>query len=319
MEQVGQIAGLGVGLAMVSALIAARLPRRRVVPVALLWLFGPALLMALALGLGGLMAPPQGSVASNGIFAIMLIGTIVALPWMAVTGIGLLIGAALRRRWPPRDPPPPAKAPVPAASAPAPLSPPAAAASLRQRHLPADCRASETHQMSPDGSIRVDIDPNEWGHGQWVYSPRVVETATRRILCDLHGTDWQADIAFPHERHVWLGLRRYRSPGHLFADFDLATNRYRIALRSLDTPDEEGPLGDISDRLEQWWAMATRNAALTMPQPLYPGVMPHRFAAWRQALVILIGTLAAIAAISWYAVRNDIDPPHVPTFVRVPR
>ncbi len=318
MDQVVQLIGLGAGLLAVSALIAARTSRRKVVLVSLLWLFGPALLMALAMGLGGLIAPQQGSGAWNGIFAIMLIGTIVVLPWMAVAGAGLLIGAALRRKWPPREPPapPPTDAPQPATAAP--LRPPAPLGAPPQHYLPAGTGPREVNQTSPDGSIRVDIDPNEWGHGQWVYSPRVVETATGRILCDLHGSDWQADLAFPRDRYVWLGLRRYRTPGFLFAGFDLAEDRYRIALGSLDTPDEEGPIGDISDRLEQWWRLATRNAALTMPQPLHPGARPHPFPAWRQALLILIGAIVAIAGISWYAVRNDIDAPRVPTVIRVP-
>lgn len=320
MEQTGQLIGLGLGLLAVSALIAARTSRRRVLLVSLLWMFAPALLMALTLGLGGLIAPPQGSDASNGIFAIMLIGTIIALPWMGVTGLGLLIGAALRRTWPPREPPSTPSAPPPTREpvASAPLPPTAPAGPPPQVFLPADARPREINQTSPDGSIRVDIDPNEWGHGQWVYSPRVVETATGRILCDLHGTDWQADLAFPRDRHVWLGLRRYRTPGFLFAEFDLAADRYRIALRSVDSPDEEGPIGDISDRLDQWWRLATRNAALTMPQPLHPGARPHRFPAWRQALLILIGAIVAIAGLSWYAVSNDIDAPHVPTVIRVP-
>jgi hypothetical protein len=190
--------------------------------------------------------------------------------------------------------------------------------SLPQHHLAANAAKPHVSQESPDGSVRVDIEPVEWGNSQWVHTPRVVETANGRILCDLFGTDWQADTAFPRERYVWLGLRRYRSPGHLFAEFDLDADRYRIALRSLDLPDEEGPLGDISARLEAWWARATALASTSANQPPAPPSPPGPFAAWRTALVILVGALAAIAGLTWFSMKTGIEPPKVPLIIRVP-
>jgi|GEM_PF-2795447 len=314
MQEYGPLIGLGLFLAGLSALIVARVSARRLVPVMLLWLLGPAILMAGVLLLGNLFSPAQGSAGSNAIFGVMLIGTIVLVPWLAICELGMAVGFVLRRKWPPAEPPRPATAhaePEPAPRPAAPFIAPTLAAPS-QRILAVDAPDAHFSHPSPDGSIRIDIEPVEWASGQWVHTPRVVETASRRVLCDLLGSDWQADTAFPRERYVWLGLRRYRSPGHLFVEFDLDADRYRIALDALEEPDEEGPLGDVSDRLEQWWQSATALAMARAPAQPPPPPKPHPFAAWRTALVILIGAIVAIAALVWFSMETGVRAPHVP-------
>lgn len=106
MEQTGQWIQLAVVagfLAAVSAVLVVLLPRRRLVFGMVLLMFTPAMLMALVLGLGTLVAPGQGTSLSNLIFAVMLIGTIVVIPWMIVCAVGFAIGFAIRRRSPPRE------------------------------------------------------------------------------------------------------------------------------------------------------------------------------------------------------------------------
>jgi hypothetical protein len=186
-----------------------------------------------------------------------------------------------------------------------PLSP------LPQTRLSAGAPKPHFSQSSPDESIRIDIEPIEWARGQVVHTPRVVESASGRILCDLLGSDWEANTAFPRERYIWLGLRRYRSPGYLFVEFDLDADRYRIAVNSLESPDEEGALGDISDRLEHWWRHATAMAsAQAIPEHRVP--TPGPFAAWRTALAILIGAIVAIAALTYLSVTYNFDAPRLP-------
>jgi len=235
------------------------------------------------------------------------------VPWVVICLLGFAIGIAMRRK---RRPAEPAveDAVAPASAVPAPIASPAGpsvAARPPQRSLPADAGTPHFSQASPDGSLRIDIEPVEWANSQWVHTPRVVETANGRILCDLLGSDWEAQAAFPREHYAWLGLRRYRSPGHLFAEFDLDADRYRIALTSLEAPDEEGPLGDMSERLEHWWPRATALAmdGAVLPQPVQT---PHPFAAWRTALVILVGALAAIAGLTFLSEKYGVEPPHVP-------
>lgn len=319
MEQIGPLVALALLLAGASALIVARVSQRRLVPVLLLWLFAPALLMALVLLIGNLLTPARDGTLSNAIFATMLVGIFVVVPWAAICALGFLAGFFLRRKWPPRaetaeNPSVPSAPDKIAAVADGPFAAPQST-EPPQRFLAADSPPAHVSQLSPDGSLRVDIQPVEWANGLWVNTPRVVEVASGRILCDLHGTDWEAHVAFPRAAYIWLGLRRYRGPGHLFAEIDLDAGTYRIALASLDKADEQGPLGDIAERLEFWWARASAIAAETVvsDQSVPP---PGRFAAWRSALVILLGSLVAIAGLTWFSMKTGIEPPHVPIIIR---
>jgi hypothetical protein len=317
MEQLIQTIVIGAIVAGLGALVVANLRQGWLVWAILIWLFLPLIVMVPIFTLGALTSPASGTGLYALVFAVMLIGTIILLPWLITAGIGVAVGLAMRRKRLP-EPPVPASAnaeqPKPQTPSPSVAPPPF----LPQSHLAENAPTPHFSQTSPDGSLRVDIEPVEWGNSQWVNTPRVLETATGRILCDLFGSDWEANTSFPHDRQVWLGLRRYRSPGHLFADFDLAANRYRIALRSLDKPEEEGPLGDISERLEFWWQRATALASANAPGRA-PVPSPGPFAAWRTALVILIGALAAIAVLTYLSVTYDIDPPHVPAVPHIPR
>ena len=319
MLEIVQLIIIGIFLAGLGAMIVSRIRQRWLLPAILLWLFAPAIPMALVLALGTLGSPAPGSGTYNLAFGVMLIGAIILVPWIIVTGIGVAIGLKLRRRHPPEPlaPPPVSRPAVPMMAPPPPsVAPPSSPPPSRAA---ADGPTPHFSQTSPDGSIRVDIEPVEWANSQFVHTPRVIETARNLVLCDLLGTDWEANTAFPRDRYVWLGLRRFRTRGYLFADFDLDANRYRIALGSLENPDEEGPLGDISDRLEAWWQRATAIAPVELtkegPNPPTPGP----FAAWRTALVILIGTIAAIAGLTWWSVTYNVDVPDVPVIAHIPR
>jgi hypothetical protein len=298
MLEIVQLVVVGVVLAGIGALIIARIRQRWLVPAILLMLFAPAIPMALILLLGTLSSPAPGSGAYNLAFGVMLIGVIILVPWVVIAGICVAIGLVLRRKRPPEPR-------IPAATRTAPAPPPTST------RPPGGVPAPHFTQTSPDGSIRIEIQPVEWARDQFVHTPRITEIATGRVLCDLLGTDWDANIAYPRDRTIWLGLRRYSAPGHLFADLDLDANRYRIALASVDTPDEEGPLGDISARLEAWWKRAAATARTELTKEGYNVPTPGPFAAWRTALVILIGAIAAIAGLTWYSVAYNVDPPRI--------
>lgn len=314
MELANQIIGLlmvAVPLIAGAAAIVARSRGSRLVRNMALLAFAPAILMALVLGIGSLFSPAHDSPFSQLAFAVMLIGIFAVIPWAIVCAIGFAIGYRIRRRNPPPEPLAVTAAPPPQPT----LSRPP------PRIIPADISQPAHQEFSPDGSIRVDIHPVEWASSQFAATPRVVRTSDGQILCNMLGTDWDAQVSYPREAYVWLGLRRYCSPGYLFAEFDLAADRYRIATSSLDTPDEEGALGDVTNRLEFWWekTSATAAAPIMDAQPPLPP-KPHPFAAWRTALVLLIGTLAAIAGLTYMSEKTGIDPPHLPMSVpHIPR
>ena len=143
---------------------------------------------------------------------------------------------------------------------------------------------------APDGSILVELDWVEWFNSHWVRSPRVTEAATGRVLLDLWGTDWDAEVAFPRDGAVLLGLRRYRVRGWLDAEIDLHENCYRIE----QTPGEisEGPLDAMPAALE----IAYARVAATLPQAAVAAPAPPSARSYVVALLILAGALIAIAA-----------------------
>jgi hypothetical protein len=316
--QLGILAALFAG---VSAIIVSRARQKWLVRTIVLWLLAPAIPMAVILVLGTAVSSAPGTGFYNLAFAVMLIGSIILVPWVVLGGIGVAIGLALRRRRPPEPEvvtPSVLQANLPVKTSVVVPSMQPSSLTLPQTFLAPDAPKPHFSQTSPDGSIRVDIEPVEWASSQFVHTPRVIEVATGRVLCDLLDSDWEANTAFPRERYVWLGLRRYRSPGYLFAEFDLDADRYRIALNSLEAPDEEGALADISGRLEHWWQRATAIAAAQAPkaQPVIP---PGPFAAWRTALVILIGALVAIGVLTYVSVTYNVDVPHLPVRAPMPR
>lgn len=321
MQDIVQLIAIGAVFVWIGALIASRIRQRWLVPALLIWLFAPAIPMALIFALGALFSPVTGSALYNLTFGVMLIGVIVLVPWVVAAGIGIAIGLVLRRKRPP-EPFVQADPMVKRAEASVPLSPPSVSPSPSappQTYLSADASKPHFSQTSPDGSIRIDIEPVEWASSQFIHTPRVIEAASGRVLCDLLGSDWEAHASFPRDRYVWLGLRRFRSPGHLFVEFDLDADRYRIALSTLDAPDEEGPLGDISTRLDHWWQQATAIAAARADKETpAPASAPGPFAAWRTALALLIGALAAIAGLTYLSMTYGVEPPKIPIIRHVP-
>lgn len=320
MELAGQIFALimiAVPLIVAAAMIVWRMHGRRQKIYLLVLALFPLLLMASLLMLGAIFSPSHDSGFSNLAFGVMLIGIFAVVPWMAACTLGFFLGALLRRSYPPPEPVP-AETPA-AAETGAPLTP---ALSRPEPALVPPDRPQPAHQeFSPDGSIRVDIQPVEWAQGQFAATPRVVRASDGQVLCDLLGSDWDAHVAYPREAYVWLGLRRYRAPGHMFVEFDLAADRYAIALNALEEPDEAGALGDVTDRLEAWWEKASATALYRADKEHPVSVGPvGRFAAWRSALVILVGAIVAIVVLTWISVKYDVDPPRIPGSVpHIPR
>ena len=318
MLAVAQLVIMGVVLVGLGAILISRVSARWLVRTAFLWLFAPFILMVAVLVPTLLLASGRENALSEAFFAFMLIGTIVLVPWLLVSGVGIAIGFALRRRRVPALPVATRPSETIREALPKLASVQETPAPLPQRIVDDRITPHFSH-TSPDGSIRIEIQPFEWTNGLFINTPRVTEASGGRVLCDLLETDWEAHTAFPRERYVWLGLRRYRSPGHLFAECDLDAGRYRIALESLEVPDEEGPLGDITDRLEHWWVRATALAA-SRPNKEEPGRGPGPFDAFRTALVILVGAIAAIAGLTYLSVTYGIDPPRLPSSIpAIPR
>ncbi|WP_424811098.1 hypothetical protein [Roseococcus sp. YIM B11640] len=155
--------------------------------------------------------------------------------------------------------------------------------------------------ISPDGELRVDLQEVEWGNSHWVRAPRVVETATGQVLVDFWNTDWDASPIFPGPGKLRLGLRRYHEGGAIAAEIDLKRRLFRI--------EGEGrlrPLNELADAM----TVAARRSRAAAPPP--PPVRRHPFAAWRAALLILVGALVAIAGGTYATMRFGPKPPAQP-------
>ncbi len=170
--------------------------------------------------------------------------------------------------------------------------------------------ASVDRLIAPDGLIEVALDWVEWSNTHWVGSPRVMEIATGRVLLDLWGTDWDADVSFPRERAVRLGFRRYHVGGSLDAEIDLGQSRYTIEERPGEN--SHGPLADMPSALEA----ASRRAAAAVPPRLT--ITPVRASprSYAVALLILIGALIAIAGATFLV--EHFRPPPVQKLDRIP-
>jgi len=161
-------------------------------------------------------------------------------------------------------------------------------------------------RLAPDDSLRVELVAVEWSNSHWVNSPRVIEVATGRVLLDLWGTDWDGVASFPRERCVSLGLRRYRSRIALRAVLDLASDSFTIDGQD-PWPPSLGPLANIAPALE-----AASRLAVASPTPHGAHHRAPRRIGSRQlvvTLLILIGALATIGALSFVAVRLHPEPP----------
>ena len=163
--------------------------------------------------------------------------------------------------------------------------------------------ASPPHyrRISPDGAVRVDLASEEWSNSHWVNAPRVIETASGRVLLDLWGTDWDATVFFHEVGRVQLDCRRYHAGGGLSVVLDVARGCYQITLHpGLGGTLPEQPIDGVAEGLEAASRRVTRS--LGAQGRSFP-VAPHPLAAWRTALVILLGALVLIAGASFLTVH----------------
>jgi hypothetical protein len=167
-------------------------------------------------------------------------------------------------------------------------------------------------RISRDGMIRVDLAAQEWTNGSWINAPRIIEIASGRVLLDLWGTDWDATVFFREVGRVRLDCRRAHVGGGLSVVLDVARGCYKItvALGPGGVLPEQ-PLDGIAEGLE---AASRRGAGASLTS----SIPSHPFAAWRSALLILIGAVVLIAIASYLSVRVAPKPgplrpiPHVP-------
>ncbi len=156
-------------------------------------------------------------------------------------------------------------------------------------------------QVAPDGSLLVELQAVEWSNTHWVRSPRVTEIATGRVLLDLWGTDWDAWPTFPRRRTVRLSFRRYHFGGGAEVEIEFAPGRYILFESSGAT---EGPLSDLAEALDN---ASRRAAAQAPPRPLIAPLRPTA-RNWLVAMLILVGTVALIAAATLITLRLKDQP-----------
>jgi hypothetical protein len=174
-------------------------------------------------------------------------------------------------------------------------------------------------RISPDGAIRVDFATSEWSNSHWVNSFAVIEVATGRAVLDLLGTDWDASAVFPRPGAVTLACRRYHLGGGLAVTIDLARDRYEIVLDPrAGGALPEAPLAGLAQALEEasHRAAAVMGPLLRAPERRAPP-QPRPLAAWRTALLILVGALLAIAATTYASMR--LAPAPIRTLTPTPK
>jgi len=145
-------------------------------------------------------------------------------------------------------------------------------------------------RISPDGTIRIELEAVEWGNSHWVYSPRVIDIASAAIILDLWGSDWDATMSYPGYHRVRLDFRRYHFSGDLTIELDLANGFYHILREPGGTaPLPTGPLADARSAMEESGRrVAVFAAAENAGRPRWDtGVPASPFTAWRTALVLL--------------------------------
>ncbi|MDB5657850.1 MAG: hypothetical protein JWS10_465 [Cypionkella sp.] len=178
----------------------------------------------------------------------------------------------------------------------------------RARYAAAHQTEPTYRRISPDGSIRIDLVATEWGNSQWVYSPRVTDIASGRVVLDLWNTDWDATVSYPANRRLSLDFRRYHFSGNLTIELDLNTDRYRITREPGGGENlPSGPLHEAAAAMEE---SGRRTAKFATARPVFND-RPNPFAAWRAALVILLGALALIAVATFLSLHLAGDKPQL--------
>lgn len=278
-------------VALPAALVAA-VPRRWLGRAMVAWLASPVLAYAAVIIWETLTRPPVENPLGKAVLGFMLISALALIPWLAVCGVGFLIGFGLRRLLPARPEPPPKPAPQ-ASPAPAP-----AYRNAEPRTPLDDPTPATAIEVSPDGDVQVAFDWVEWRNSQWVRTPRVTDLATGRVVLNLWGSDWDAVASFPGARIVRLQMERCHFGGWARVEIDLDGDTYRILeAANQDGPLPAAPLDGIAAGLEAWWERFAASA------PRRPQVGRNPLAVWRTAIVILVAAVVVIGVATAVSIR----------------
>lgn len=277
-------------------LLVVLVPRRWVGRAMLAWLALPLLGFLLVIASELATRDVTGNAGERLLFAAGVLGVTFGLAWVIGSVLAFALGLWLRRLFRPGEPPLRAAWPP---QRPTPAAPPRPQRPAWTPGAPAGARIASL--LSPDRRIGVGIAEVEWTAGQWVRTPRVEDRMTGRAVLDLWGSDWDAEARFPAPGQVWLGLRAYRGGGAFEVTLDLPAGTATLRAAGGAAP-ETVPIAEAAARLER--AASAHLAAL----PPAEGPTPHRFAAWRTALAILVAAVAAIAGL----VALTPDPPARP-------
>lgn len=220
----------------VPALIALWLPKRWRVAALILWILSPAAVL-LALGLIEVASNPIRNDLDKVVYALLLIGSFLAVPWLLACLAGFATGTALRNR---RQAPavvaaPPAPIQTPPAPSPRPAGPDGNAFSL----VPADAHEGR----STDGSLRYTHSDGELTGGRRdAVAPTATlsDAKTGTLLFD--GRDWTDSRIVPQRDGSLLLLLEQDGRQTLF-HIDPARGGFRDFAR----PGMDRPLVDLAE------------------------------------------------------------------------
>lgn len=163
---------------------------------------------------------------------------------------------------------------------------------------------SARNVISPDGLLQVEFDQYEMRMSHWVYSPRITNVKTRKILLDLWGTQWDAEVSFENNGEVALSLRHY--PGDI-PGFTVHIDPQADTFYFMDQPDRSERLSGLRSNLEQRY-LERRRSHDALHQPSPPATLATRLSKlWHPIQLLILITLSLLFLIGgvWWVLSGE--------------
>ncbi len=155
--------------------------------------------------------------------------------------------------------------------------------------------------VSPDGTIRIGIEPIEWANSHWVNAPCLTDLIRNRVVFDLRGTDCDAVVRFPAADVANLSFRRYRTRQTFDLTVNAGQNRFDfVPGHDVAMSSQSGPLADLAPLLASLvsWEPMKEPTSANRPAPV----------AWKALFGIAILAAVMIAGVGYIAYLHDPEP-----------
>lgn len=277
---------------------------------ATLWLVWPAIVFATWVAWEMLNRAPVPNSLRNALLGFSLLSAFLIIPWMIVSAAVISLALLVRRVFKSFG-----SQPVQTDRSEPFLSHPKPESSFE-----GECEESDAPELGAalrstqtDGTIRVEFEPIEWYNGFWMSPPRVTDAVSGKIILDLWGQDWDAQVGYPGPRQSILRCSRFSGAAVTFL-IDLEKQNYQILqLQNVKGPFLSAPIEQIAQGLEDA-CQSSVAASPACPEPNRQSAPAQ--SSWRPAITVSLGMLAMVVAIAFFAqCAESINPPSVSTIV----